>query len=79
VNTLLQRAHTTIADMRTVVVVAEENGASHEILGADSRIVGSKNVDPVLVTLRTILGNKRSSHTLKWTTRLAGKSGVQVI
>src|SRR6266446_1653446 len=54
VNILLQRAHAAITDMRTVVVITEENSASHEILGAENCVVGSQNFDPLLIDLWTV-------------------------
>src|SRR5260370_34813014 len=53
-NTLLQCPDTAITNMGPIVVVTEKNGPTDVVLGADDRIVRSKNVDPVAVALGPI-------------------------
>src|SRR6476660_510888 len=64
--------------MCAVVVVAEEDRAGHEILRANSGVVGSQDFDPVVVTLRTVFGTSAVS-ILGNDHGLAGKCGVKVI
>ena len=78
VNTLLQRTHATITDVRAIVVVAEENGAGHEILRANGRVVGAQNFDPTLVTFGSVFSTSAVS-VLGNDHRLTGKCGVKVI
>src|SRR5437667_8555745 len=77
-HALLQRTPPTITDVRAVVVVAEEYGAGHEILGANSRVVGSQNFDPVFVPFQTVFRTSTVS-VLRNDHGLAGKCGVKVI
>src|SRR5258708_20204391 len=64
--------------MCSVVVVAEENGPGHEFLGAENRVVGSQNFDPVPVALRTLFRTSAVSE-LGNDHGLAGKCGGKVI
>jgi predicted TIM-barrel fold metal-dependent hydrolase len=57
----LQRAHAAIANMRAIVVVTEENRASHEIPGTDCRVMGPKDVDAMVVTFRAIFSARAVS------------------